>query len=53
VAKRVRIEGDDRRDILLLCMNVRCRDVSSSCLLSSRRVAFRRKVLELDVAVCD
>lgn len=51
VAKRVRIEGDGLGDILLICVNVRCRDVSSSYRLSSRRFAFRRKVMELDVAV--
>jgi hypothetical protein len=51
VAKRVRIESDDRRVILLICVDVRCRDVSSSYRPSSRRVAFRRKVLELNVAV--
>jgi len=53
VAKRVRVEGDGLGDILLLCMDVRWRDLSSSYRLSSRRFAFRRKVLELDVAVCD
>ena len=51
MAKGIRIEGDDRRDILLVCVNVCCRDVLSSYRLSSRRVAFRRKVLELNVAV--
>lgn len=31
VAKSVRIEGDDRRDISILFVNVRCKDVLSSC----------------------
>lgn len=30
VAKSVRIEGDDRRDMLMMFVNVRCRDVLSS-----------------------
>jgi len=40
VAKKVRIEGDDRCDILLLCVNVRCRDVLSSCRLGCHQAAF-------------
>lgn len=39
VAKSVRIEGDDLRDILISYVNVRCRDVSSSYQLSSGRTA--------------
>lgn len=41
VAKRVRIEGDDRRDILLLCVDLRYRDVSSSYRLSRYQAALR------------
>ena len=39
VAKSVRIEGDDLRDILISYVNVRCGDVSSSYQLSSGRTA--------------
>ena len=39
VAKSVRIEGDDLRDILVLYVNVRCGDDSSSYQLSSGRTA--------------
>jgi hypothetical protein len=39
VAKRARIESDGLGNILLICVNVRCRDVSSSYRLSSRRFA--------------
>lgn len=43
VAKSVRIEGDDLRDILISYVNVRYRDVSSSYQLSSCRTASQIK----------